>query len=33
MIERNDRGERGRVSEQARVRLLADMGQLGAELS
>jgi glyoxylase-like metal-dependent hydrolase (beta-lactamase superfamily II) len=32
MIDRNDRGEVGRVSEQTRVRLLANMGELGAEL-
>jgi cyclase len=32
IIERNDRGEVGRVSEQTRVRLLANMGELGAEL-
>jgi cyclase len=32
IIARSDRGEQGRVSEQARVRLLANMGQLGAEL-
>jgi glyoxylase-like metal-dependent hydrolase (beta-lactamase superfamily II) len=32
IIARSDRGEGGRVSEQARVRLLANMGELGAEL-
>ncbi len=33
IIARNDAGQRGRVSEQVRVRLLARMGLLGAELS
>jgi hypothetical protein len=32
IIARSDRGERGRVSEQTRVRLLANMGELGTEL-
>lgn len=32
IIERSDRGERGRVPEQTRLRLLANMGELGAEL-
>jgi cyclase len=32
-IARNDRGERGRVSDQARLRLIAQMGELGAELA
>jgi glyoxylase-like metal-dependent hydrolase (beta-lactamase superfamily II) len=32
ILARSDRGERGRVSEQERVRLLANMGELGAEL-
>jgi len=31
-IARNDQGERGRVSDTARIRLLARMGELGAEL-
>jgi glyoxylase-like metal-dependent hydrolase (beta-lactamase superfamily II) len=33
ILARSDRGARGRVSEQERVRLLANMGELGAELS
>jgi glyoxylase-like metal-dependent hydrolase (beta-lactamase superfamily II) len=32
IIARNDEGQRGRVSEAARIRLLARMGELGAEL-
>lgn len=32
IIARNDRGGRGRVSDQARLRLIASMGELGAEL-
>jgi hypothetical protein len=32
IIARNASGEGGRVSDQARIRLLAQMGELGAEL-
>jgi cyclase len=32
-IARNDRGGRGRVSDQARMRLIAQMGELGSELA
>jgi glyoxylase-like metal-dependent hydrolase (beta-lactamase superfamily II) len=32
-IARNDRGEGGRVSDQARLRLIAQMGELGSELA
>ncbi len=32
-IARNDRGEGGRVSDQARLRLIAQMGELGGELA
>jgi hypothetical protein len=32
IIARNDSGQRGRVSDQARIGVLAQMGQLGAEL-
>ena len=32
IIDRNDSGQHGRISDQARIRLLARMGELAAEL-